>query len=506
MPEPAIVRFPNASRWFPVVLAVLGFAVISPALWSGWLGDDAFFSALNGVLKADDITLGEAMLRAFQAWFFGNGRFTPIHILINYLVFHFLTNLIAYKAFLIAMTLVTVELFRRCVAAYTEPAIANLCALIVVTLFAERGYHDSILAYNGMPQFVAIAMLASLMLFRHALHDRSRPALLSSATLFAVAALTYEAAYPLCLLYFAIAQFSRKNMREALKIAAPYLVIVALLSAFALVMRHMVKLSPGSQYAFNLNPPLVMRTAAEQISAALPLSYWIFNPSGIYSHVDVADFFRNTPLNPAVFIAFALVAWWVLSAARRESSRLSPLIWVGVLTLVLPALPIALTAKYQQELKFGLGYLPVFFEVFGIAAIGGAFAVFLMRRFPRRATPIVLCVLVAACATITQAANVRLVRENAVPRAARSALEHQLAGGLLSGAHDGAKIAMARNFDWVAYDRNGPDGIATFGLFSQYADRRVELVPLDDSSADLVLTYDRARNVWIVAKRASSSS
>lgn len=139
-----MLRDSKLSRWFPIVLAVLGFSVISPALWSGWLGDDAFYSALNGVLKADGLSLWQAMLRAFQEWFLRHGRFYPGELVEKYFVFHIFTNLVAYKTFLVAMTLVTVELFRRCVTGYTNAATANLCALIVITLFTERGYHDSI--------------------------------------------------------------------------------------------------------------------------------------------------------------------------------------------------------------------------------------------------------------------------------------------------------------------------------------------------------------------------
>ncbi len=38
---------------------------------------------------------------------------------------------------------------------------------------------------------------------------------------------------------------------------------------------------------------------------------------------------------------------------------------MGILLIVLPAIEIPALLKYQQELKPGLGYLPVFFEYFG---------------------------------------------------------------------------------------------------------------------------------------------
>lgn len=447
-------------------------------------------------MKADNMSLGQAMLRSFNAWFFGNGRFYPGLIVEKYLVFYAFTNLIAYKSFLIAMTLATVELFRRCVAAYATLGIANLCALIVVTLFAERGYHDSILAYNAMPQVVMVLMLLSLMAFRRALVERNSAMHVASAASYLLAALTYEDVYPLCLLYAAIPVLARKKGAEVVRMAAPYVIIAATLAVFALAMRQAVRLPEGSLYAFGTDPMSALRTGVDQVVAAFPLSYWLFDPSGIYGRSDLQDFLRNAPLSPALFIAFAAVAWFCLRVARRESHNIAPLVWIGAMALVLPALPIAATIKYQHELKLGLGYLPVFFEVFGVALIAGALTKLVMQRFPSVKIEVLLCIAISICGTMTQATNVRLVREGFRSRAARTALEQQLAHGLVAQVHDGEAIGVSQDFDWIAYDDDGPDGISTRGLFALYADRRIILVPVHSSRAHFVLVYDRSQNLW----------
>jgi hypothetical protein len=498
-----MLRESRLSRWFPIVLAALGFSVISPALWSGWLGDDAFYSVLNGVLKADGLSLWQAMSRSFEEWFLGNGRFYPGLVVEKYFVFYIFTNLVAYKTFLVAMTLITVELFRRCAQGYTNTATANLCALIVITLFTERGYHDSILAYNAMPQVVMIAMLASLMTFRRALVERSTVMRSASIVCFAIAALTYEDVYPLCLIYPAIAALARRSRAEVVRMSWPYVLIAALLTAFALAMRHIVALPAGSMYAVGSNPLAILRTAGDQIVAALPLTYWAFDPSGIYSRSGVSDFFRNAPLSPIVFIAFMLAAWWCLrEVVRNNSGGVMPLVWVGLLVLVLPALPIAVTVKYQHELKLGLGYLPVFFQVFGVALIGAALAKAILLRWRVMPVTIVLCGAISMCATMTQATNVRLVREGLPSRHARSALEEQLTHGLASDVHDGDSIGVAQNFDWIAYDDDGPDGISTRGLFALYANRRITLVPVGNARARFTLVYHLDRNAWTIVSKA----
>ena len=486
------------SRWYPVCLAILGFVVIAPSLWSGWLGDDAFYSMLDGVLGADKISLSQAMLHSFQLWFFGNGRFYPGLIVEKYLVFYFFTNLLAYKLLLIAMTLVAVELFRRCVAAFTSASIGNLAALIVVTLFAERGYQDAILSYNAMPQVVAIAMLTSLLAFRRAL-TTDRPAWrVASVALYALAAFTYEDAYLLCLLYPALLAGYGRSTRDIVRSAGPYVAIGVVLAAFSLAMRHVVHLSAGSIYARGTDPVAIMRTGVDQVSAAFPLSYWLFDPSGIFGRHDFGDFYRNAPVSPLVFSAFAVAAWWCLQQLARDTTRLSGLLRIGALVLVLPAIPIALTVKYQHELKLGLGYLPVFFEVFGVALLGAALAKAVMRRFPSVRTTVMITAAIAICGTMTQATNVRLVRELIPGLTARTTLESQLDRGLMSHVPDRSVIALAPTFDWIAYDDDGPDGIATRALFYMHGGRRIDLVAPTDPRARYSLAYDALAQRWSI--------
>ncbi|HKU82371.1 MAG TPA: hypothetical protein VJP76_09410, partial [Candidatus Tumulicola sp.] len=218
-------------------------------------------------------------------------------------------------------------------------------------------------------------------------------------------------------------------------------------------------------------------------------------PSHIYSRSSVADFLRNTPVSPFVLVAALAVAAVALQPAWG-TLRVRAAAALGALLIVLPALPIAVALKYQHELKLGLGYLPVFFQAFGSALLGAAIVVAVLRRFPARATAVAFAVLIAACVTITQAANVRLVREGNASRMARASLQSELSGGLVAHVHDGEAIAVAATFDWIDYDDDGPDGLSTRGLFAMYGDRIVRLVPLGDPSASYLLRYDQHARRW----------
>ncbi len=483
-----------------VAVAALGFVVIAPALWSGWLGDDAFYSVLDGILGADHLSLWHAIGHSFDLWFFSEGRFYPGLILEKYLVFYVFTNLLAYKLLLVTATLATVEMFRRCVAAYATRGLANLAALIAVTLFAERGYHDSIISYNAMPQFVAILVLGSLLAFRRVLDGGATSPRVLSAVLYAVAALTYEDAYALCLLYPIVAAAKGRSCREALRQSWPYLAVAGALALFSLAARAVVRVPPGSLYAFNTAPVPLLRTLGEQILAAFPLSYYFFDPSRIYSHKGLHDFYNNAPVQPAIFVAFALAAAYALDQAVRDGGDLRGPAAVGVAVLLLAAAPIAVIVKYQHELSPGLGYLPVLYEAFGLALALAALALSTARRIERRWYILVWVAGIAIVGTMTQAANVRLVREDQAARDARAALESQLDSGLLSRAPADAFITFAAPQDWIAYDGQGPDGISTRGLFYLHGKSRVRLVRPGDPRAEIALLYDPAVRLWSARK------
>jgi hypothetical protein len=460
-------------------------------LWSGWTADDAFYSALNGVLGSDRSTLWQAMAHSFDLWFFGNGRFYPGLILEKYLVFAIFTNVVVYKVLLFALTLTAVEMFRRCVQAYTTRAFGILAALFVVTLFFVHGNQDALVAYNGMPQVVAIAMLGSLMAFRAALAEEDRRMAILSTVLYAIAACTYEDVYPLCVLYPVLAWYVCPNRLAVMRSAWPQLAIAAALIVFELVLHVRARLPADALYAVHLGGAGFVRTAFYEVTAALPLAYWFADPPQ-FLRFDIVP-------GALVFAGFAIVAWIALGGVDRAASTRLPFL-TSVLLIVLPALPIALLVKYQQELRLGLGYLPVFFQTFGVALLLAAVAAAAVRSRFAGAARVVIVVAVAALATVTFAANAQMVRADEPARLARFSLQNAIAHGLMASLHDGVVVTVPKAFDWIDYDDSGPDGISARGIAYMFGRRRIDFEPPGDPRASFALTY--ASGSWTIHKLA----
>ncbi len=448
------------------------------------MADDAFYSALPGILAADRVTLWQAMAHSFHVWFFGNGRFYPGLILEKYVVFDLLTNLIAYKVFLAAATLAAIDMFRRCVQAYTTPAFAAISAVCAAALLLIHGYQDALIAYNAMPQLVAVAIFGSFMMFRASLVGRSRLPAAMSIGLYALAALTYEDAYFFCALYPFLVRPLTGTWRAAIRKAIPYLAIGAGLALFEIELHGRLKLPPGALYAVNADAVSFLKTAFYQITAALPLAYWLADP------------LRSLPFaSIAVFAVFAAVSWIALRAVERSSPKRLPL-WTGVLSAILPAIPVALLVKYQHELRLGAGYLPVFLQTFGVALLLASAATAASRSRLGGGAKIAAAVLFGILGMSAYATNVQLVRAQEPASAARAALERALANGIVKRVPDGATIALPKIFDWIDYDDSGPDGISTRGLLYEYGGKRADLEAPGDARARFALNYSRVSGAW----------
>ncbi len=474
----------NAVRWVPATALALAMFVLLPALHTGWMADDAFYSALTGILAADRVTLWQAMAHSFHVWFSGNGRFYPGLILEKYVVFDLFTNLVIYKIFLVAATLAALDMFRRCVQVYTTPAFAALSVVCAAALLLVHGYQDALIAYNAMPQLVAVAMLGSFMAFRATLAGRNRLAVAISVGLYALAALTYEDAYLLCALYPLLARPSTVSWRVAIRKTIPYLAIGAGLALFELALHGRLKLPPDALYAVNADPVPFLKTAFYQITAALPLAYWLADP------------LRSLPFaSIAVFAVFAVVSWLALRAVERSNPKRLPL-WTGVLSAILPAIPVALLVKYQHELRLGLGYLPVFFQTFGVALLLASAATAAARSRFGSGARIAAALLLGVVGMGAYATNLQVVRAQEPARAARAAFESALAKGLVKSVPDGATISLPKTFDWIDYDDSGPDGISTRGLLYEYGGRRADLEAPGDMRASFALEYSGSPGIW----------
>ena len=231
-------------------------------------------------------------------------------------------------------------------------------------------------------------------------------------------------------------------------------------------------------FKINLNPKDVLLAFARQTSAALPLSYFLVDPSGVFAEVRNRASFAAWICRPdAAAIAFGALAlcylalgWRRVAASDPSARRWVLLIQLGLLLALLPAVPIAVSAHYQAEIAFGKGYLPVYIQYYGVSLLlASGLWLALSRwsaggRLPRWGR-VVVAILVAATTGVTYCANGTTVTSLGSPPGTRHFnneaswhggmwqrqrlnLETALHAGLMADVPEHAAVLLANGYPW----------------------------------------------------------
>jgi hypothetical protein len=439
------------------LLAALGLAacLMKPLLQTGFIADDAGNSLLHGILAYHRITMLELLRCSLNAWM--PTRFIPVAFAQTYAVFYVFTDRVCYKIFIIVCLVCNLILFYRFVLKLTRSeALSTLTIVIIMSAFQMRNFHDPILAFNGLLQTLLMFLLISyLALIAYLDSGKTRWLILSILT-YVLACFTYEISHLLLAVHMAIIVHRRGISRRAFTLAGLYLCFLALCVAVPILLRIASGQDSLSAYHPNFEPRAFLTTLAKQLLAAAPLSYSFAKPEGhsMFQYLQMRDrsFLR-------ILAVCALVCLSILDGLRRFINRGGKLNYpillsLGVLLWALPAIPIALTPRYQKEVFWGVGYLPVYIQYSGMGCLITSGVAYVLERLRDsfRFSAIfmtVIALLVAATLTITYRSNSAAVRGfSPVLLNERLNIEGALHEGLLADVPDESILVLRNDYDW----------------------------------------------------------
>jgi hypothetical protein len=222
-----------------------------------------------------------------------------------------------------------------------------------------------------------------------------------------------------------------------------------------LIGRHEASSGSSNAYGLKLGPGDVLRTLGEQLFAALPLSYVLKAPgdlpflphSALLTHMSLAAFVFGVVAGGLTYVLLRGEATPPPEAADRRSLGLVDGIVAGAATWFLAAFPIALSQRYQQELVWGTGHIPVFMEVFGVALLLVCAGVWLLRRvrvpWLRSAITLAAALALGLTASVTWGANHKLTDRLHESREYHYLFERSLEEGLLDGVPEHGRLIDA---------------------------------------------------------------
>lgn len=372
-----------------------------------------------------------------------------------YPVFYYLDQHL-YKALAVVFVLGNVLLFGWFVRALTSSRWVALLAMLLPPLFLQlRIYHDPILAYYYLMQLEFSAILISSIAFIKYLRTERIGFLILSLAAYGACLLTYEAFHAFWLTHFAVAlvHFGKRDLRRILKTAGPFLALAVLNVCITVAIRAVF----GPNYegiSLNPSPAAWAATFAKQVFAALPLSYFLSTDA-------LADSWQHARMyffNDLVVVCVAWVILWCFASETafdgehaESDSAVGALLLLGSLFWLLPGVLVSFSGKYQRELTWGLGYLPVYVSSFGtamlvLAAIVAAYrAVERFNGFGRQIVVVSFALTGVIVCGITYNSNRMVIqRYNYVEHYHRALIRDAMRGGLMSSVPDGSYLVASQ--------------------------------------------------------------
>jgi hypothetical protein len=505
-----LVRAANNPYLCYVVIAVYVATSLSPLLSSGYYSDDLVNSTTKAYLELHGISLFQHLLSTAWFWTTYNGRFFPVAILTTGPISYLSYNLHLYKILLLSLTVFNVLLFGLLTALITRSRQTSCLAMLFLPiLFQFRLYHDPLLSLSGMMQILAaFVFLAMIFLYKHLEHPKAAY-LIASLLSYNLALYLYEVSTLLIALF--LITLARQNHLRAghkLRIAVFYTLsmMVALIAQLAARLLREPTWAGYSGLQFNADAVRASTTFLLQLSASLPLSYYAGNPSHLFLH-SLASVAGNITACDIVVLTLFIVCYSIFRGTLAGTRGLSTLCLLGSALMLLPAVPVSMSVKYQDSLRAlgpGMGYIPVYLQYYGTALLMVGGVAFLLRHLPGKNTRIlaniaVIGVLAAALLVNMQSNRLVVDKANIDLHYRRAAVARALAEHILVDVPEHATLFIDDEYTLDPYPFVTSDlkgwGLNGYpwksdNLVYLYAGKRVQII----NDLDGLLKHFRSRN------------
>jgi hypothetical protein len=426
-----------------------------------------FSSILRGGLHSDDLHnfqtrsckevpekgIIEAALPDIRGWM-SIGRVTPLGFIWMETSFRYFKTIPGFKMLIVTANIIAALTFLLLLSSLNIPVNAAVWAVFFCSVIQFRlQFHDAFSSLNAMYQLLGMLIFSSIIFYSKYLKGGHWFYLVLSVILYTAALLVSEVGVTAMLLFPFCPWLVNKVHKGVIKSLAVYFFITLIYVGSILWIRHSLTAEhiwyDGLQT--NYNPGVMLTLLIKQAYAALPLSnldHQIAIPRILFHQL--TDF-RNL----IAVLILALLAggiFWLYKKEKAAGQALAYKQFLFALVLMLaPALVILPSVKYQNSVRWGVGYLPVYLQAFGSATLLSLLFHYcfqqrqvLFRAFSYLLYSFGLIALLAAFLF-----NIALIRakyfEHEFPT--ESQYDFTVSGGL-EQCEEGSMIVLERNYFW----------------------------------------------------------
>lgn len=441
-------------RSLPLVIgAYLHSLLITwPILGSAFSGDDTFDSMVPMQLKYSGQSTWSYISQYTSNWARNEGRFFPGAATIGMFAHYLFTERAEYKIIQMLFVLAAFTAFGIFVTKLFRSIYYGVLSVLILNVSMQmRVQYDALFQFSLQQPSVVILLFTSFTLYLSGLRKDKKSNLFLAAIAYLIAMLTYESTILLWPVFPLILLMERpKKYRMVLTTTLVFPMVIAL---NLLRLRSKVGMN-SSGYVSNFDGVVLVKTFLKQAVGSIPMSYAEIHTPGFLErfpqHVHPGSVLWLTAIGTSVVVT---------SVALRRCGNLSHIqnlyfVLIGFIMWAVPALVVAQTVRWQQELTIGNSYITVFQSSFGfgLVAIGLISELKLLLSNSRRLLPLALSFMFLAATAI---ATSSVITNN--PRAVaqfnpgylwpRETFERSIQFGVFGGVPVDSKV-LGLNREW----------------------------------------------------------
>lgn len=344
------------------VILLINLYSLKPILNSGFYFDDTYNSQTKAYLSYENKSVSDYNKQISNGWI-QHGRIVPGFIYGGYIFWtHAFFNLTQYKIFMIILHFIVIIGFSALLYRLSNSVSVFFLSFLIIPIFFQfRRSPDPVTSFGFLVPLTLLYLVSSLIFLKEYLKSKINIFIIFSLSLYLLMLLMfYEIAY----IFFPVAIYliylCKKKLLLTIKFSLPYIVLSLIFIAiyFYFLIHATTGTYNGSTINFNVR--LIVSAFLKQLSASLPLSYLIVSKPQFF-HINLLDYFYASILS--------LTSFSLLISCRLKKQNFSLFFIIGFLLTFLSTFPISLSQRYQLEVAWGIGYLPVYIAYFGSASV-----------------------------------------------------------------------------------------------------------------------------------------
>ena len=350
------------SYWLLIILVLLSLNFI---LQLGLVSDDSYNVHIRGYLLEHQ----ESILHYLKAKLLeiqSASRFQQFGFFYNYVTYYLTQNVLIIKIITLCLIASNIYLFYSVIKSISKSRdLALLSATFIPFLFQVRPWHDPIIAFTFMFPFMFFLIFLSLSIFLNFLKKPNYIKLFFSFFFYLLACFIYEIPYFISPIFTLAAYNYQKNFFKAVKSSLPYWLLALVLVC---IIYYRKEFTTAVNWRTDINIQGQFWLAfSKQLLSSLPFSFMTLSHTYEFKYS-----WSDLPL----LFAFPFLLYKIFSSINLKKLPKSVylnLTFIGLFLLIIPAAITAMSGHQQGlvDIDYGFGYLPVYFQYFGIAIIFG---------------------------------------------------------------------------------------------------------------------------------------